>query len=160
MAGSWVGRSPAAGVNDRPHEIRPNHPVKELLRLLYYAADYVLGHWLLIVPATAHGHAVVIERGWWDMVVDWRRYGLRGPRLARALSVLVRRPDLLVVVWASPDLVRNRKPELTREEITRQFAEWAAVRWPRTRHVVVDNERPLSAVVDEVSAWLEPGAAA
>ena len=157
MAGSWVGRTPGAGVNDQPHDIAPNHPVKAAVRVLYYAADYVLGHWVLIRPVQRRGRAVIVERGWWDMVVDWRRYGLGGPRLTRMLGVLIRKPDLLVLVSASPDVVLSRKAELTEAEIDRQFREWRAVRWRGTRTVVVDNERPLAAVVEEVSGWVRPG---
>ena len=155
MAGRWLGRTPAPGVNDAPHAVSANRPLTAALRVGYYALDYVLGYWLVVLPARRRGHPVVIERGWWDMVVDARRYGLPDGRLARVLSPLIRKPHLVVVLSAPPSVIRLRKPELPEEEIGRQLDEWRAVSWRRTTLVAVDADRPVETVVREVVDLVE-----
>jgi hypothetical protein len=159
LAGRWVGRREAQGVNSAPHSAVVGSPMRSALRVVYYAVDYVLGHWVRIQPARWLGRPVLVERGWWDMAVDARRYGLSGPGLVRWLTPLIRKPSVVVLVSARPSVIRARKPELTEAEIERQLAEWRALSWPGTALVVVDNEGPLDAVVDEVAALLDPGAA-
>lgn len=154
LAGRWLGRTLPQGVNSQPHSLRANRSLKQLIRLSYYALDYVVGYLLVIQPGRKRGRSFVIERGWWDMVVDWKRYGLRGPGAARALSVVIAKPDIVFIVSAPAEVVRERKPELESEEIVRQYVEWKKLDWPHTALVVLDNDRPLQETVREVMEHL------
>jgi len=124
--GLLLGR-PAADFT-APHSRRPSPPVLSAARLLYLWADAVLG-WLpgVALPRRRSG-LVVIERAWRDLEVDPSRYRLDLPtRLVRALGALLPEPDLVLVLAASADAVRERKPELPAAEIVRQVDAWRTI---------------------------------
>lgn len=155
LAGRLLGRVQNGEVNSAPHEVTGNSAIKASLRLCYYAVDYVIGYWLVIAPACRAGKAVIVERGWGDMVVDWKRYGLTGPEPARRLGKVIRKPDLLLIISARPSVVRIRKPELPEREIERQLEQWRSTAWKKTEVLVVHNERPIDVVVAELVALVE-----
>ena len=73
-----------------------------------------------------------MERGWFDMVVDQRRYHLDVPEsLVEWLGRLLPSPDLLLVLQADPQILRKRKTELPSAELSRQMARWRTVSLPR-----------------------------
>jgi len=156
LARTLVGRQQPDGTNARPHAVTANSAWREQARLLYYVTDYVLGYWIVVRPALLRGQDVIIERGWHDMIVDWRRYALRSSEGAARLARLVREPDLLMIVAVPPDVAHGRKPELAHEEIARQYRAWDKVPLRRAQRVHLDNtpEFPsvLSRAVDIVQA--------
>ncbi len=156
LAGALLGRPQSEGVNSSPHDLRVNNSLKSALRILYYAFDYIVGYWLVVRPSRGRGRPVLVERGWWDMVVDSRRYGLPSDRVPRLLSYLVKRPDLVVLVAASPAVIRQRKPELPEQEIERQLQAWRRLSWKGTPLVAVDNEQPFDVAVQQVVDLIGP----
>jgi O-antigen/teichoic acid export membrane protein/thymidylate kinase len=111
-----------------PHAAAPYARWLAVLKVAYMYVDVVLGWLIRLRPAVRRGDVVLLERGWWDLVVDPRRYRLRGiGALARALGRLMPRPDLVLVLEAPPDLIRGRVPELPEPELARQIAAWRTV---------------------------------
>lgn len=95
------------------------------LKVLYVLVDTLLGWTFRVLPARRRGSLVVIERGWWDMVVDPSRYRLRGVHtLLRASGRLLPKPDLAVVLAGDAEAVAARKMDLTLDELIRQMARW------------------------------------
>jgi hypothetical protein len=93
---------------------------------------------------------VVVERGWWDLAVDPRRYRLRIPvSLIRALGWVLVKPDITLLLDAPATVMHARKPELPLDELERQRRAWLALRIPRAEKVVLDTTRPLEEVVAE-----------
>jgi len=121
---------------------------------VYYWLDFVLGYWFIIRPTCRKGQHFLLERGWLDMIVDPRRYGLRKNVLIRMLSFLVPRPDLLVVLDVDPALAHRRKPELSPEEIERQLAEWRGLRSGYRRRLVLDASHSPEYLAELVGAKL------
>lgn len=90
----------------------------------------------------------MIDRGWWDMAVDPKRYRLKiPPRAIEILGRAIPAPELLVVLHAPPEVILERKGDLSAEEIERQLDRWRQVLPKRVPVVWVDAARPL----DEVS---------
>jgi hypothetical protein len=90
---------------------------------------------------------VVVERGWWDVLVDPARYRMRGGvRLARILGQLLPRPDLVVILHAEPEVLLRRKAELSAEEMHRQLAAWESSLPRSVRRIRLDVSRPLEEV--------------
>lgn len=148
--GRLVGHPDLEGVNTDPHG-KPTHSrARAWFRTLYYFADFTLGYWMVYRPVLREGRHVVVERGWQDLLVDHRRYQLRGTRLVRRLSVLVPRPDVTVVLAVPPDVVLSRKRELTREEILRQTAAWRTVARSRRATLWVDGTVPAASLAEAV----------
>jgi hypothetical protein len=128
----------------------PSHPrwlttAKEL----YLFVDYLLGWTLRVAPHLRRGGWVVIERGWWDMAVDPRRYRLRPPaRLVRKLGRFLPPSDVVLVLEASPEAVRARKPQLPRYELIRQMKEWRSILPPEQARAYVDASASFEEVFD------------
>lgn len=73
-----------------------------------------------------------MERGWFDIAVDPRRYHLSvPPMLVELLGHLLPSPDLVIVLEADPQILRRRKAELPLAELSRQIARWRQVAFPR-----------------------------
>ena len=149
------GRASASAVTT-PHASAPHPRWLSLLLLLYYLGDVWLGHLLQDRPARRRGDLVLVERGWFDMAVDPQRYRLDvPPAVVRLLGRVVPRPDLRVVLEGDAGLLRDRKPELPLDELTRQRAAWRDVARHHGPTVLVDVVAPLPAVVATIVAHLE-----
>ena len=131
-----------------PHGQAPYPAPLSLAKIAYLFCDELLGWAFRIRPWARRGGWVVIERGWWDLAVDPRRYRLRahGGLLWR-LGRLLPHPDLLLVLEASPEVLAARKAELGTEELARQVRQWRE-RLPRSqRRVYLDAALPPEEVV-------------
>ena len=134
-----------------PHAREPYGLVPSAFLLSYYWFDFLIGDWLGILPDRIRSGLIIMERGWWDVAVDPQRYRLSAPPwLVRALGALLRRPDLVVVLEAPPDLLFTRKPELSPKEIERQSLAWRDALPPSIDREYVDVSRTSEAVEAEV----------
>ena len=148
------GRGPVLHLHHRPHVLhgasQHDGPVTEphrqtaypsplaTLKLLYVFLDYALGWVLRLGPTRRAGGIVILERGWWDMIVDPLRYRLVPlPRLHRLLARLLPKPDRIIVLDAPTEVLLARKAELPAEELERQRAAW----------------RDLATVVPDLTLW-------
>lgn len=131
-----------------PHALPSRGAVASLLFLGYHFADWLLGGWMLLEPRRRRSDLVVLERGWWDLAVDPRRYrvGLP-PALVEALGRVLPKPDLVLVLDAPAAVMHARKPELPTEELERQRRAWHKLRIPRAEKVVLDATRPVEEVL-------------
>jgi Phosphotransferase enzyme family len=142
------------GIGDsaRPHARTPHGTLVSLGLLGYYWLDFFLGGWLRHRAIRRRGGLVVVERGWWDVGIDSRRYRLRAsPAVVRALGVLLPHPDLALVLHGDPHAVALRKGELVTAEVARQNALWRKTPVGR-RKVVLDAAEPEDAVLGRAVA--------
>jgi thymidylate kinase len=131
-----------------PHRDEPYPAPLAALKVLALFADFWLGWLLRARPFVRAGGWVLLERGWWDLAVDPRRYRLRAvDRLVRALGRFLPQADLLIVLEGPPELLRSRKRELPEAELARQVRAWREVPPPRVRRVYLDTSQPLADVV-------------
>jgi hypothetical protein len=143
--GAYVGRELADAT--QPHARPPHGRALSSALLLYYWLDFLLGGWFGTVPFRMRTGLVVLERGWWDLGVDPRRYRLNVPaRLVRTMGALLPKPDLALILESEPDVLHNRKPELPAAELGRQVAAWRGVLPDGVRRVHLDASRPLHEV--------------
>ena len=147
-----IGRSTSAAVN----RTKQPYPVwLSLLRTLYVFADFVLGWTFEVRPFVRAGGWVVIERGWWDLVVEPARFRLRGSTgLARCLGALAPQPDVFLILEASSKAVRSRKNQLSEAEVRRQNRVWKTVLPRRVRRTYLDADRPADLVFQQAEAAL------
>lgn len=102
-----------------PHRGGRTSALNSLLRLSYYTADYILGHWLRTKRSTRITRLVIFDRYFTDIICDPRRsriylpYGL----LNTWRRWLIPRLNYNVLLTASPDVILKRKRELSREDI-------------------------------------------
>lgn len=93
-----------------------------LARYLYYLADFIAGYWVPIYFRKAATTLVIGERWHYDVIVNPQRYGFRLPQwLLRMGQLFIPRPNLVLLLTASPEVIHSRKPELTTAEIQAQI---------------------------------------
>lgn len=137
-----------SGPVTEPHAGEPYPPWLSALKLVYLWLDFALGWWLRIRPVARSGGSVVLERGWWDLAVDPRRYRLAPlGRMIRLLGRAVPRPDVTLILTADPQVLLARKQELPAEELLRQTQAWEALLSQPLRGVVLDAAQPVEQVV-------------
>lgn len=131
-----------------PHANAPYPRWVSFLKLGYLFLDFGLAWRARVRPFLRSGGWLVIERGWWDIAVDPRRYRLRvSGRLIRYLGDRLPQPDLILVLFASVDEVFARKAELPVDELARQMRAWHVVLPARLRVRYLDASRPASDVL-------------
>jgi hypothetical protein len=144
-AGSLIGLEQADPTE--PHAQTPHGLLGSLASLGYHWLDFLLGGWLRIAPFKVRSGLIVLERGWWDIAIDPRRYRIAVPRaLVRMLGWFLPDPDLVLILEAPPDVLTARKAEIEPEELVRQTDAWRSSLPRRTRRVFVDATRPPAEV--------------
>jgi len=93
-------------------------PLKSLCYLLYYSLDYFLGH-MIIFWARSHGKLIIFDRYIYDYMIQsamslpwW---------LMRMVMRILPKPDAVFFLRNDPEVIFSRKPELSREELSRQI---------------------------------------
>jgi hypothetical protein len=129
--------------------------VISILKLIYLAVDYWAGWATQVARARQRGDLVVLERGWWDIAVDPRRYRLAGVGpLAGALGRLMPTPDLVAILDADPGVYFARKAELPLAELERQRVKWLAISKGLPSSVKLDATRSREALSQEILTLL------
>lgn len=138
-----------------PHREEPYPAPLAALKALALFADFWLGWLLRVRPFVRRGGWVLLERGWWDLAVDPRRYRLRpGGRLVRLLGRLLPQADVLLVLEGPPATLWARKQELSEAELDRQVRAWHDVVPAGVRRVHLDTSASLDEVVRRAEAEL------
>lgn len=136
------------GVSTDPHGLPPRRAMGSTVKILAWLAEL----WLDAFAVRRRVVTLLIyDRYFHDLIVDPARYRYGGPRwLARAASALSVRPDLLVVLDAPTAVLRKRKREVPARETERQRAAYRREIGERVDAVIVDVDRPIAQVADEV----------
>lgn len=135
----------------RPHAQKSYGPFASLAKLFFFWLDYALGFWRLIFPKLVRSTLVLYDRYYPDILVDPRRYRYGGPSLlARALGVLLPKPDLWILLDAPTEVLQERKQEVPPDETARQRVRYRRLIRSLGGHVV-STAQPLDSVVSEVN---------
>ncbi|HEY7280440.1 MAG TPA: hypothetical protein VID47_02500, partial [Actinomycetota bacterium] len=144
-AGGLVG-SPLADPT-KPHGQTPHGTVGSLASVAYHWLDFFLGGWVRLTPVKVRSGLILLERGWWDVAVDPRRYRIAGfRRLVLFLGGFLMQPDLVLVLEAPSAALLSRKAEVGAEELERQTRAWHSTLPERVPRVYVDASQPEEAV--------------
>jgi thymidylate kinase len=131
-----------------PHKDPVYPTILSLAKLAYVFIDYLGGWFLRLRPFIRKGGWVVLERGWWDMAVDPARYRLKVPvRLMFVLGKILPKPDILFILEAPASTVRERKQELTLEELARQMRVWRNHLPSQQNRLFLNASLPVSEVL-------------
>jgi Phosphotransferase enzyme family len=135
----------------KPHGRDPHGRLLSSFLIGYYWLDFLLGGLLKIQVLRTRSGLAVVERGWWDMIVDPRRYRLNAPTpLMRAMGWVLPKPDLVVVLESPPEILMSRKSEISEDELSRQQSLWRSALPSNVRSVVIDSSAPLDSVLRQV----------
>jgi thymidylate kinase len=143
----------SAGPDRKPHASPPRSFLSSVSRALFYWFVYhTLGYYATVHVALARSALVLHDRHLVDAIVDPRRYRYAGPSwLLRLIWRLVPKPDLVILLDASPEVLQARKQDVPFAETARQRAAYVALVGTMRNGHVVDAARPLRQVVEEVN---------
>jgi hypothetical protein len=108
--------------NRDPHALPPKSVSSSLLRFLYYLFDYLLGYLPKVLWPKIRTHLVIFERYYYDLLVDTKRFRLSIPAwLPRVFLRIVPREDILFLLTGPPEVLYERKQEISLAEMRRQL---------------------------------------
>lgn len=116
-------RRPTGQPNVNPHGRPPRGPVASLAYLLGHWLEFLLGAQFQFRPVLFRNGLVLVDRYYYDFLVDPRRYRLQAPHwLIKAMFWCIRKPDLVFLLDAPPEVLQSRKQEVPLAESARQVA--------------------------------------
>ena len=133
-----------------PHRNKPANPLSSLIRIAYYTMDYLIG-WQKCVRKDVHyDRFSVFDRYSYDFIVDTLRTKLGLPKWVRRFFVrLTPQPKIVFVLQAAPDVIYERKQELTREEIERQLNVYGELAETHKRFYTINAEQTPEKMANE-----------
>ena len=148
----------------KPKEWKEPEPVKtdphggpaqsgflSLCRFLYYTADYLLGFVPKILWPKIRFNLVILDRYYYDFLIDRRRFNLNIPEiLPRLFLPLIPKPDMVFLLTGDPGEIYQRKKELPLEEIERQIIDIKKLARKLPNAYEINASQPLEKVVEEV----------
>jgi len=105
--------------NTLPHQGKNHGFVSSILRFAYYYTDYILGQIYVNVRYVSRGYVVLYDRYYFDFINDQRRSNISlSKKLVNRLYALIYKPRHNFFFYASPEIIRERKKELSTNEIS------------------------------------------
>lgn len=142
------------GMVSEPHRQTARGPATAVAKLAVVFCDHLLG-WLGPWRLQRRTGVLLLERGWYDMVIDPRRYRLtpRSSVIVRVLAVLLPKADVVLVLSGDAATIDARKPEIGRAEVERQMNAWRAIAPHAGRRVIELNTTAESLDATALRAW-------
>jgi thymidylate kinase len=129
-------------------------------RLLCFWADYVLGYFVKILPELGSYHVVVLDRYYYDLLIDPSRYKIRLPhRVMKAFFAVLPTPDIAFVLDAPPEIIYPRKRELNEATIGILLNEYRNLKNEIDNvHILQATNSPEELSMEVVSTFLKSAA--
>jgi len=139
-----------------PHGQKPSCFLVSLVRLGYYSLDYCVGYWRKIIPlCRKDGQVCLFDRYFYDIEIDSRRMRIALPAwILRVVLKLLPEPDIVLCLGTDPNLIYERKPETSLEEVTRQLTHLKSLCKNNKRAVWVDTGDSIETSVATVKSAL------
>ena len=139
--------------NATPHDVKLQSRLKSFVRFMYYNVDFIFGTFFKIIPLKQRNHLVIFDRYYYDYFADTIRYKYNlSQKLIRSFSHFIPRPDIVFILDADTEVIWNRKREVPVEEVARQREAYASILDMNLNGVLIDVDRDVDAIVDEVTS--------
>ena len=104
---------------DNPHRGGRTGKLSSLLRLFYYAIDYILGYWIKIKSITRITRLVIFDRYYTDIICDSRRSRIfLNPKFLYFFGrIFIPSLDYNILLTADTDVIMSRKQELSASDL-------------------------------------------
>jgi thymidylate kinase len=103
-----------------PHQGNNHGFISSILRFAYYYTDYLLGQIYVSIRYVSRGYVVLYDRYYFDFINDPRRSNISiSKKIVNRLYAFIFKPRHNFFFYASPEIIRERKKELSTSEISR-----------------------------------------
>jgi thymidylate kinase len=152
--------APAPAPVTNPHELPPRSVVMSWIKVFYHFCDHWLGYLFQQLAPIIQSACVIFDRDFDDLLIDPRRYRLQHSEpLIRSLRCLLPRSDLTFVLDAPSQTMRERKAEISVDELERQRAALRRLAATSRRFVTISNGDSAASAAQaasrEIIRWLE-----
>ncbi|MFC1831336.1 hypothetical protein ACFL0S_04870 [Thermodesulfobacteriota bacterium] len=145
--------SPEIDSNPTPHDHPSQNPIKSFFRFCYYSLDFIFGYYVKIKPQIIKKKIVYFDRYYFDFFVDLHRYKMSIPKfLPKLISILIPKPDVNIVLSCDPQIMLERKQELSATEISRQCDMYLELAKRNKSFHVVDASNDPKTIAKEISS--------
>jgi thymidylate kinase len=105
-----------------PHNLPARTLFASIISVLY---RFIRCQRILLISGKKQVH-VIQERGWWDQIVDPKRYrlNLKSLTFVKFLGKFLPHPEIVFVLGGNFQIISERKNELSVDETIRQYQEW------------------------------------
>lgn len=105
-----------------PHAGKSSGLAGSLIRWGYYLIDYTIGYLKIVFPIIhTKSKIFIFDRYYYDYYIDQKRSKTNLPNWVIKLGELfVPKPDIILCLGGNPQMIYQRKPETSLEEVTRQ----------------------------------------
>ena len=140
------------GVNTTPHDAPLQSKTVSLIRFIYYILDYIVGFIPKLYWPKVCNNLVIMDRYYYDFLVDRRRFRLDLPEwLPKLLLHIVPKVDILFFLTGDPEKLYARKKEVNALEIARQLNLIQQIQSLLGNVHTVEADKPLKEVIDEIT---------
>lgn len=145
------------GIASNPHGAEPSGLMMSLIRWCYYLLDYSFGYFRKIwFVKHTKAHVALFDRYYYDYYIDPHRLGVRLPKwIVRAGECIVPKPDIILCLGGKPELIYERKPETSFEEVKRQMAEMRLFCAYHHRAVWIDTTQTVEQSVKDAMVAIQ-----
>ena len=121
------------------------------LKWIYYLLDYFLGYIIKILPTIiTKSHLFIMDRYYFDYYIDPKRTLIKLPEFIIKIGELfVPKPDLVICLGGDPEIIYNRKPETSLEEVTKQNEKLKKFALKRKNAIWIDTSISLNVSVEQ-----------
>ncbi len=103
---------------DQPHRGGKTSKSSSWVRLFYYIVDYIIGYYKIVNPTLFRRGVVIFDRYFTDIISDSKRSRIfLNYKTIFKLRKLVPKMDYNFIIFVNPELILQRKQELTRKQI-------------------------------------------
>jgi thymidylate kinase len=103
-----------ASVVDNPHAQAARGALFSAVKLLFFMLDYRISNFLLKLKKGCGDKLIIFDRYYYDILVDPARYRFKRPYcLARLVSRMIPKPDVLFLLDVPAEVALSRKAELS-----------------------------------------------
>jgi len=139
-----------------PHKYPVYSTFKSIIKVLYYIGLYNTGWLLNILPLKFKSSLVIFDRYYDDMLVDYKRYRYGGSiAFARAVRLIIPRPELYFILVADPKVIYARKQEVSFEELQRQVEAYKQLTDNKRYFLICVDRLPKEITAEILSIILE-----
>jgi thymidylate kinase len=136
------------GLVHNPHGQTTRGTLASTIYLFYHLLEFFLGGILRLKPVLFRNGMVFVDRYFYDIIVDPKRYRLNASAwLVCLIAKTIVKPDLVICLDAPAKLFYERKQEVPYEEVVRQREAYLAFAKGLSNGHIVDASRPLDDAV-------------
>lgn len=147
-----INPSEEAKKNDNPHNIKVNGKIKSFLRFIFYNFDFLFGTFLIVNKYKMKKKLVIFDRYYYDYYADMKRYQYSiSKRWVDIFRFMIPEPDIVFILDAPNLVIRNRKEELTIEEIEQQREDFKNASKKIKNSIIIDTNKDINRVIKEIT---------